>query len=272
MRKKFISRKKLRVRFFEKLKNKVKCFDVKKVNKLPRRRDQNHKINLIFKAKLLFQKIYNLIKNQIIVIKIYVNEMLTKNFIRLSLSHYAISVLIIKKFTKNLKVCVNYRTLNVLIIKNRNCSLFIRKILVKLCVTKYYIKLNVIAIFNEIRIRESDKKKIAFLIKYELYEYVVMLFNLYNTSETFQFYINEILRNYLNDFCIIYLNDVLIYNNNKKKHTIHVRKIFNKLYVVDFYLNINKYEFYINKIKYLKFIIIIKSVKMNLKKVDVILD
>ena len=111
--------------------------------------------------------------------------MLAKDFIRLSLSHYAISVLIIKKFKKDLKVCVNYQTLNVLIIKNRNCSSFIRKIFVKLCAAKYYIKFNVIAIFNEIRIREDDEKKTTFLIKYELYKYVVMLFDLCNAFEMF---------------------------------------------------------------------------------------
>ena len=198
--------------------------------------------------------------------------MLTKNFIRLNLSYYAVFVLIIKKFKEDLRICVNYRAFNVLIIKNRNCSSFIRKIFVKLCAAKYYIKLDVIAAFNEIRIRENDEKKTAFLIRYELYEYVVMLFDFCNASETFQFYINEVLREYLNDFCTIYLNDVLIYNNSKKEHTIHVRKIFNKLYVVDLYLNINKCEFYVNKIKYFEFIIITESVKMNSKKVDAILD
>ena len=272
LRKKSIFRKKLRARLLEKLKNKVECFDVKKTNKLSRRRDQNYKINLIFETKFLFQKVYNLIKNQVIVIKIYVNKMLTKNFIRSNLSYYAISVLIIKKFKKDFKMCVNYRAFNVLIIKNRNCLSFIRKILVRLYAIKYYIKLDVIAIFNKIRIRENDKKKTTFLIKYELYKYVVMLFDLCNALKTFQFYINEILRNYLNDFCIIYLNDVLIYSNNKKKHTIYVRKIFNKLYVVDLYLNINKYEFYVNKVKYFKFIIIIKDIKINSKKIDAILN
>ena len=88
--------------------------------------------------------------------------MLIKNFIRLNSSHYAISVLIIKKFKKKFKVCVNYQAFNALIIKNRNCSLFIREILVKLCATKYYIKLNVIATFNKIRIRENNEKKQCF--------------------------------------------------------------------------------------------------------------
>ena len=94
-----------------------------------------------------------------------------------------------------------------------------------------------------------------------------MFFDFCNVFETFQSFINETFRDYLNVFCFVYLNDVLIYNNIKKKHIIHVRKIFDKLHVANFYLNINKCEFYVNEIKYFELIIIIDDVKMNSKKV-----
>ena len=267
-----MSRKKLRIHFFEKLKNKTKCFDVKKANKLLFRRDYDHKINLILEIKFRAQKIYELIKNQALIIKTYVNEMLKKNFIRSSFFRFAILVLIIKKFEKNFRVCINYKSLNALIIKNRNCFFLIKKTLTRLCAVKYYIKFDVIAIFNEIRIRKNDKKKTTFLIKYDLYEYVVMLFDFCNVFETFQLYINDVFKKYLNDFCIVYLNDVLIYNNNKKNHIKHVRKILNKLHVVKLFLNINKCEFFVNEVKYLDFIIIIESVKINSKKVQAIFN
>ena len=90
----------------------------------------NHKINLISKIKSSTKKIYNLTKNQIFVIKVYVNEMLKKNFIRRNLSNYATFVLIIKKLNENFRICINYKTLNVLIIKNRNCFLLIKKFLI----------------------------------------------------------------------------------------------------------------------------------------------
>ena len=272
LRKKLMSRKKLRIHFFEKLKNKTKCFDVKKANKLLFRRDYDHKINLILEIKFRAQKIYELIKNQALIIKTYVNEMLKKNFIRSSFFRFAILVLIIKKFEKNFRVCINYKSLNALIIKNRNCFFLIKKTLTRLCAVKYYIKFDVIAIFNEIRIRKNDKKKTTFLIKYDLYKYVVMFFDFCNVFETFQLYINDVFKKYLNDFCIVYLNDVLIYNNNKKNHIKHVRKILNKLHVVKLFLNINKCEFFVNEVKYLDFIIIIESVKINSKKVQAIFN
>ena len=119
----------------------------------------NHKINLILKIKLLTKKIYDLTKNQIFVIKVYVNKMLKFFFIRRNSLNYATFVLIIKKLDKIFKVYVNYKALNVLIIKNRNCFSLIKKILDRFCAAKFYIKLNVITIFNEIRIRKKWRKK-----------------------------------------------------------------------------------------------------------------
>ena len=193
--------------------------------------------------------------------------MLKKNFIRSSFFRFVIFVLIIKKFEKNFRICINYKLFNALIIKNRNCFFLIKEILIRFCAVKYYIKFDIIAIFNEIRIRKNNEKKTTFLIKYDLYEYVVMFFDFCNVFETFQLYINDVFKKYLNDFCIVYLNDVLIYNNNKKNHIKHVRKILNKFYVVKFFLNINKCKFFVNEIKYFEFIIIIENVKINSKKI-----
>ena len=270
--KKSFSLKNFRKRFSNELKNKIICFDVKKTNKLFRYHDANHKINLISKIKLSTKKVYDLTKDQVFVIKTYVNEMLKKSFIQRNSSNYTTLVLIIKKFDEDFRVCVNYRTLNVLIIKNRNCFLLIKKTFDRLCAIKFYIKLNVIAIFNEIRIRKNDEKKTTFLIRYELYEYVVMFFDFCNVFEIFQSFINETLRDYLNVFYFVYLNKILIYNNIKKKHITHVRKVFDKLHVANFYLNINKCEFYVNEIKYFELIIIIDDVKMNSKKIQIIFD
>ena len=101
----------------------------KKTNKLFRYYNANHKINLILKIKSSTKKVYNLTKNQIFVIKTYVNEML-KKINRRNSSNYTTLVLIIKKLNKNFRICVNYKTLNILIIKNRNFFSLIKKILI----------------------------------------------------------------------------------------------------------------------------------------------
>ena len=197
--------------------------------------------------------------------------MLAKNYIRASIFDYTSLVLIIKKSDENLRVCVNYKALNALIIKNRNSFSLIKKILARLCAVKFYIKLDVIVTFNKIRIASGDEKKTAFLIRYRLFEYVVMPFELCNAPETFQLYINETFKEYLNDFVSAYLNDVFIYSNIKEKHTAHIRKVLNKLKKTGLFLDIDKCEFYVIEVKYFELIIIIEGVKMNPEKVKAIL-
>ena len=81
--------------------------------------------------------------------------MLNKNFIKLNFFEYAISILIIKKFENDLRMCVDYKIFNILIIKNKNAFSLIKKILTKLCSIKIYNKFDIIIAFNEIRIQKK---------------------------------------------------------------------------------------------------------------------
>ena len=117
--------------------------------------------------------------------KEYVDEILEKRYIRLSISSYVASILIIKKFDKELRICIDYRTLNALTIKNRNVFPLIRETITKLYAIKIFIKFDIIAIFNEIRIKEDNEEKTIFLTRYELFEYIIIFFKLYNASSIF---------------------------------------------------------------------------------------
>ena len=80
---------------------------------------------------------------------------------------------------------MNYKTLNELIIKNHNILFLIRDILIHLYYIKIYNKFDIIVIFNNIYIRFKNKKKIIFIIKYNLFKYIIILFKLYNVLITF---------------------------------------------------------------------------------------
>ena len=88
--------------------------------------------------------------------------MLRKDFIKLNHSSYVVSILIVKNFKENFKMCIDYRAFNVLTIKNKNVSSFIRETLTRLCSTKYFNKFDIIVAFNEIRMRNDDEKKTIF--------------------------------------------------------------------------------------------------------------
>ena len=124
-------------------------------------------------------------REQAAVIKEYVNEILEKNYIRPSISLYIASILIVKKLNKELRIYINYYILNALIIKNRNISSLIREMITRLYSIRIFIKFDIIIAFNKIRIKIEEEEKIAFLIHYKLFKYIVILFELCNALSTF---------------------------------------------------------------------------------------
>ena len=155
--------KQLKNKFFSKFHKYVKTWNLVETNKFFSRKKWSYLIDFKSKSTFSIKKIYDLSRDQVLVIKKYVNNMLNKNFIKFNSFEYATFVLIIKKFENDLKICVNYKTFNVFTIKNRNASSFIKKTLIKFCFTKIYSKFNIIIVFNEMRIKKKNEKKNNFL-------------------------------------------------------------------------------------------------------------
>lgn len=139
-----------------------------------------------------------------------------------------------------------------------------------LSITKFFIKLDVITVFNHLCVKESEKWKTIFLIHYELYESLILSFELHNALIKFQSYINKILQDFLDVFCSVYMNNILIYSNTLKKHKIHVHQVFDCLWDVSLQLDILKCKFYKKKVLYLELIVERNKVWMNPVKVVII--
>ncbi len=102
-------------------------------------------------------------------------------------------------------------------------------------------KINIRHAFNQICIHlKKDENLIIFEIEYKTYKYLIMLFESINESFTFQNFMNNTFMNYLNDFVITYLNDIIVYNNSKKNHVRHVRKIVQRLRETSIQANVDK--------------------------------
>ena len=132
--------------------------------------------------------------------------------------------------------------------------------------------MNIIIVFDRFRIREKNETFIAFRTRFKLFEYLIMLFDLCNEFVFFQNYINNIFHEYLDNFCIAYFDNILIYNDNETKHELHMKHVLQKLREVNLQINIIKFVFHVQKVFYLKLIIIIEKIKMNLVKIDVIIN
>ncbi len=219
----------------------------------------NHVIHLKENAQFSIFVLYNMSRDEILELHHYLNENLSKDFIQVNHFQMIISVLFIKKLKEELCFCVNYQDLNTITIKNRYSLSLISEMLNCLSWAKIFIKLNIISAFNWLQIKEEDEAFIIFCTWFELFKYLVMLFNLCNESVSFQKYINNTFCKHLNKFCTAYLNDILIYFDNKLKHKIHVKLILRKLQEAELQMNIIKCKFHVTQVSYLELIIIIKK-------------
>ena len=208
--------------------------------------------------------------DKLLMCKKYLKNNLKKDFIRLSKSQVTTSVLFVKKSGSELQFCIDYWALNIITVKNHYLISLFKKILHWLFQVKWYIKLDIITVYNALQISSEKEWKTAFHTCYSLYEYLIMLFELINVSSNWQHFINDILWEYLNEFCITYLNNILIYSDTEKKHVKHVNWVLAQLQKTDIQADIEKCVFRTQKVKYLSLIIDTDSVCINLIKVQVI--
>lgn len=204
-------------------------FSKKEADKLLPHRLYDHKIQLKEGTEPPFGPLYDMSRDELLVLREHLEENLGKGFIRSLTSLAAFPVLFVRKPGGGLRFCVDYRALNAITVKNRYPIPLIRETLDRLCRARYYTKLDIISAFNRLRIAQGEEWKTAFRTRYGLFEYLVMPFGLTNGPASFQHYINDALRDYLDIFCTAYLDDILIYSNSLSEHRQHVRQVLQRL-------------------------------------------
>ena len=111
-----------------------------------------------------------------------------------------------------LRLCVDYRGLNAITVKNRHPLPLITETLDRLCGAAIFTKIDLKDAYHRIRIASGDEWKTAFKTRYGLFEYCVIPFGLVNAPATFQAYINQALVGLVDVICVVYLDDILIYS------------------------------------------------------------
>lgn len=204
--------------------------------------------------------------------KEYLKENLEKGFIRPSSSPSSSPVLFVKKPGGGLRLCVDYRALNDITVKNRYPIPRINETLTLLSKSKYFSKLDVISAFHRMRIAKGHEFLTAFRTRFGLYEYQVMPFGLANAPSSFQNYINDTLKGYLDEFCTAYMDDILIFSRSFEEHVEHVKKVLSRLKQSGLQIDIKKCEFHQKSVKFLGLIITTEGIKMDPSKLQVIED
>ena len=257
----------------EEYKSYAPLFSKTKANSLPPLRgNTDHAIDLEPDTKPPFGPIYALSQLELSALRSYLDESLASGFIRPSKSPAGAPILFVKKKDGSLRLCVDYRGLNKITIKNRYPLPLISELLDRLKDAKLFTKLDLRGAYNLIRIKAGDEWKTAFRTRYGHFEYMVMPFGLTNAPATFQAYINEVLREHLDDFCVAYLDDILIFSPDKELHVKHVRLVLDKLQAAGLYVKLEKCLFHVLEIDFLGYVLSTTGVSMEHDRVNTIRD
>jgi hypothetical protein len=254
----------------EKYKDFQDVFDKQQADILPEHRQYDCPIDLKPGTQPPFGPLYGLSEPELKALKEYLEENLDKGFIRPSKSPASSPILFVKKKDGSLRLCVDYRGLNSITIRNRYPLPLIPELLDRLRTAKIYTKLDLRGAYNLVRIRPGDEWKTAFRTRYGLFEYLVMPFGLTNAPAVFQHLMNDIFRDYLDVFVVAYLDDILIFSETPEEHTQHVKLVLERLHQHKLYAKLEKCSFDQDHVEFLGYVISPHGIEMDPAKVDTI--
>jgi hypothetical protein len=163
--------------------------------------------------------------NELAELKIQLQDLLDKGFIRPSASPWGSPTLFVKKKDNSLRLCVDYRPLNAVTIKNKYPLPYIDILFDQLAGAKVFSKIDLRSGYHQIKIKPSDIPKTALSIRYGLYEYLVMSFGLTNAPAYFMYLINSVFMPELDKFIVVFIDDILIYSKTEEDHADHLRVV-----------------------------------------------
>jgi transposase InsO family protein len=242
-------------------------FDGRLAGVIPLNSEHDHAIELEEGKVPPHMPIYNLSQNELTVLREYIADALEKGWIRPSKSPAGAPILFVPKADGSLRLCVDYRGLNRITIKNRYPLPLISELLDRFSRAKVFSKLDLRDAYHRLRIREGDEWKTAFRTRYGHFEYLVMPFGLANAPATFQAYIHNALGDLLDTVCVVYLDDILIYSDSEEEHREHVRLVLNRLRRWKLYAKLSKCEFHTKRVDFLGFVVTPHGVVMDPKRV-----
>jgi hypothetical protein len=215
---------------------------------------------------------YRMPPNELTELKIQLQDLLDKGYIRPSASPWGCPALFVKKKDNSLRLCVDYRPLNAVTIKNKYPLPRIDILFDQLAGAKVFSKIDLHSGYHQIKIRSSDIPKIAFSTRYGLYEYLVMSFGLTSAPAYFMYLMNSVFMQEFDKFVVVFIDDILIYSKNPEDYAKHLHVVLQKLRDHHLYTKFSKCEFWVDTVKFLGHTISSDGISVDPSKVHEVMD
>src|SRR5574338_29466 len=234
---------------------------------VPHHRPVEFQINLIPGASPIIKKPTRMGPSELKELKKQLEELESKGFIRPSNSCWGATVVFVRKHVGTLRMCIDYRELNKITIKNKYPLPRIDDLFDQLSEAKIFSRLDLASGFHQMKVEDSSVKYTAFNTRYGLYEFMVMSFGLTNAPSYFVDLMNRIFRDYLDKFLLIFIDDILIYSKTVEEHKNHLRLVLSRLRENDLKAKFSKCAFWKEEVHFLGHVISAKGISVNPNKV-----
>ncbi|KAL4284532.1 hypothetical protein GQ457_16G016040 [Hibiscus cannabinus] len=198
-------------------------------------------------------------------------ELQSKGFIRPNTFPWGAPVLFVKKKDGSMRLCIDYRQLNRVTIKNKHPLPRIEDLFDQFKDASIFSKIDLRSGYYQMRVKDADVPKTAFRTRYGHFEFLVMPFGLTNAPAALMDLMNRIFKPYLDKFVVVFIDDILIYSRNKDEHVEHLRIVLQTLRDRQLYAKFSKCEFWLSEVAFLGHIISANGIMVDPKKIETIL-
>ncbi|GJZ48041.1 putative reverse transcriptase domain-containing protein [Tanacetum coccineum] len=199
-------------------------------------------------------------------------ELRDRGLIQPSTSPWGAPILFIKKKDGSFRMCIDYRELNKLTVKNRYPLPRIDDLFDQLQGSSVYSKIDLRSGYHQLRVKDEDIPKTTFITRYGHYKFQVMPFGLTNAPAVFIDLMNRVCKPYLDKFVIVFIDDILIYSRNKEEHEDHLRIILELHKKEKLYAKLSKCDFWISIVQFLRNVIDNQGIHVDPTKIKVVKD
>src|SRR5438105_12553489 len=239
---------------------------------LPPDRELEFIINMMPGTTPISQRAYRMTVTKLAELKEQIRELLDKGYIKPSASPWGLPVLFVKKKDETMRMCIDYRSLNAVTIKNKYPLPRIEDMFDQLKGAKYFSKIDLRSGYYQLKIRPQDTPKTAFVTRYGLYEFLVMSFGLTNAPAYFMNLMNKIFMEELDKFVVVFIDDILVYRRSEEEHEQHLRVVLDRLRDHQLYAKFSKCEFWLQKVSFIGHVLSAEGVAVDPTKVEAVMD
>ena len=196
-------------------------------------------------------------------LKVQMEELLSKGFVKTSTSPWGAPVLFVKKKDGSLRLCIDYRQLNKVTIRNQYPLPIIDDLFDQLQGAKVFSKIDLRSGYHQLKVRREDVPKTAFRIRYGHYEFLVMPFVLTNAPATFMDLMNRVFGPCLDKFVIVFIDDILVHSSSKEENAKHLRIVLQTLREHQLYAKFIKCQFCLDRVAFLGHVVSVEGILLD---------